>query len=90
MIDDTACAGLMVDIVRDRVENVDLNDGGKIALAVWEYYDKNMLEAFKDAEHAQSLRALGLWSDVEYAALQDESKIVPKLAIWQGLKAVVT
>jgi len=27
---------------------------------------------------------------VEYAALQDESKIVPKLAIWQGLKAVVT
>lgn len=35
---------------------------------------QNMLEAFKDAEHAQSLRALGLWSDVEYAALQDESK----------------
>jgi len=89
MIDDTACAGLMVDIVRDRVENVDLNDGGKIALAVWEHYDKNMLEVFKDAEHAQSLRALGLWSDVEYAALQDESKIVPKLAIWQGLKTVI-
>jgi len=89
MIDDTACAGLMVSVMRDMAEGIDLNDGGKIAWAIWKHYNCNLLDAFGDAEHAHGLKELGLWDDVVYASCQDKSEVVPRLTKWNGFKAVV-
>ncbi|HPP13784.1 2-phosphosulfolactate phosphatase [Acetomicrobium flavidum] len=89
MVDDTACAGLMVNTMKEMTERVDLNDGGKIAWAIWKHYHCDLLEAFKDAEHARRLEELGLWNDVVYASCQNKSEVVPRLTLWNGLKAVI-
>ncbi|MBC7322172.1 MAG: 2-phosphosulfolactate phosphatase [Acetomicrobium sp.] len=89
MIDDTACAGMMAEIAKNRNQSLKLNDGAKIAIATWEYYDKNLMRAMTDAEHALSLKDLGLWSDVEYASRIDESHTIPRLTRWNNLPAIM-
>jgi len=83
-LDDSACAGVLVDITLGKEPKVLLSDGARIARSVWCNYGENMEEALKDASHAHFLLELGFGDDIRLACQLGASASVPKLAFISG------
>ncbi|HPU78098.1 MAG TPA: 2-phosphosulfolactate phosphatase [Thermosynergistes sp.] len=89
-LDDSACAGALVDIALEKEPKALLSDGARIVHSVWCNYGRNMEEALKDASHARFLLELGFGDDIRLACQLGASASVPKLAFVNERWTVLT
>jgi 2-phosphosulfolactate phosphatase len=87
-LEDTVCAGAIVEVVRELDAGVALADSAWAALHLWKWYDGDATRAFGHSTHGRALRALGFERDLEHAARVDTSDVVPMLAPEDGIKVV--
>lgn len=83
-LDDSACAGALVEIALERKQETRLTDGARIAHSVWRSYGKDMREALRDASHTYLLSELGFDDDIHLACQFGATAFVPKLAFING------
>lgn len=72
-IEDTFAAGAYVSAFRQRLPDLNLHGGARLALKLYEAYGRNPLTAFADSPHADHLRKLKFDADLTYAAKIDAS-----------------
>jgi 2-phosphosulfolactate phosphatase len=78
-LDDTVCAGAIVQAIRQRVAGVTLNDAGHSALRLNEVYGGDLEALFRMTAAGQQLLEAGLESDLPLCAELDRRDVVPKL-----------
>ncbi len=74
-LDDTACAGLLVELLLKRGE-AELDDGARMALAVWRDGGGNLPALLRSSDHGKTLLSLGFEEDVRFAGEIDRSGVV--------------
>ena len=78
-IEDTFAAGAYVAAFRDAEPDLILRGGARLALRVYEAYERNPKAAFGDSPHADCLLGLGFEADLAYAETIDASAVVAVL-----------
>ncbi|MDD2206820.1 MAG: 2-phosphosulfolactate phosphatase [Aminobacterium sp.] len=74
--DDGACAGMLVHMLQKKDSSLVLRDGASTALAMWNYAERDLLNALNKAEHAKSLYELNMESDILFASQIDVTRTV--------------
>lgn len=81
---DTLCAGMLIE---ELGSDLQLNDLGEAARALYQIAKPNLLEAIEQSDHGRRLLELGFKKDVIYCATANILPIVPALVngevIWQ-------
>ena len=72
-IEDTFAAGAYVSAFRQRLPDLNLHGGARLALKLYEAYGRNPRAAFIDSPHADHLRKLQFDADLSFAAEIDAS-----------------
>ena len=78
-LEDTLCAGLLVEGVASEAEVARLGDAAQMAFALWRGSRAQLARALFGAEHTQRLIALGHADDVTYCARTDALPVLPLL-----------
>lgn len=78
-LEDTLCAGLLVDGVTSEGEVARLGDAAQMAFALYRGSQSQLARALFGAEHTQRLIALGYADDVTYCARTDALPVLPVL-----------
>ncbi len=78
-LDDTLCAGKLIEIIASETENLGLSDAALAALKLNSVFGDDILEALKATEHGKELMASGFESDIDFIAKIDSMNIVPYL-----------
>lgn len=78
-LDDAVCAGALVEAI-ERELQVEPSDSARAARLLYESYG-NVADALADAEHARSLVAIGLETDVSFCAQRDRFGVAPVLSM---------
>jgi len=84
VLDDCLCAGLLLEEILRETGNIDLDDGAKVVLAVWEFYGKDLKKGVYMSESAKLLMELGMEEDIEYCCKVNCSTVVPTVALLDG------
>lgn len=83
-MDDAVCSGLLVaELLRQRPDIV-LDDGARIALALWESLGGDLEKGVRMASHIGMLKRLGMEADVDFCCERDTSRMVPEMSIHRG------
>ncbi|MCL2767394.1 MAG: 2-phosphosulfolactate phosphatase [Synergistaceae bacterium] len=94
-VDDTICAGLLIEKLCGFLPDCVMSDGAVIALNAW----KNSMGSFehniRTAVHAKFLEKIGFGRDISYACEQDRSVYVPEVKevadfCDSGLRPIIT
>ncbi len=83
-LEDTLCAGLLVERLLSESDRRFLGNGAREALAAWVKSGRT-LEAAKESEHARRLVELGFSEDLDFCCQIDGFQAVPRVASPQGL-----
>jgi 2-phosphosulfolactate phosphatase len=83
-LEDTLCAGLLVERLLSQSDRHLPGNGARKALAAWVDSGRT-LEAAKESEHARRLLELGFSEDLDFCCQIDGFRSVPRLASLQGL-----
>jgi len=83
-LEDTLCAGLLVERLLSESDRRSLGNGAREALAAWVKSGRT-LEAAKESEHARRLVELGFSEDLDFCCQIDGFQAVPRVASPQGL-----
>lgn len=83
-LEDSLCAGLLVERLLSESKEFRLGGGAERALAAWQESGRSM-EAAKNSVHARRLMDLGFSEDVEFCCQVDGFTSVPRLAPFQDL-----
>lgn len=86
-LDDTACAGLLAELLLKRGE-AELDDGARMALAVWRDGGRDLPALLADSDHGKTLFSLGFEEDIRYAGQIDSSTAVCCLGTSKTLPAL--
>ncbi|HZP56913.1 MAG TPA: 2-phosphosulfolactate phosphatase [Dehalococcoidia bacterium] len=89
-LEDTACAGAIVEALRDSDPALALGDDAWAALHLWRWYRGDAMRAFRQSAHGRALIALGFERDLRYAAGLDRSDVVPMLRNEDGVLTLRT
>jgi 2-phosphosulfolactate phosphatase len=94
-IDDTICAGMIVERFCRFLPNFILSDGADIALKVWKNTRGSFEHNIKNAAHAKYLKKIGFDEDISFACERDSVAYVPEVREVSdfcdgGLRAVIT
>lgn len=77
-LDDTACAGLLLDLLLKRGE-AELDDGALMARALWQNGGEDLPALLADSDHGKILLSLGFEGDIRFAGEIDRSSVVSRL-----------
>lgn len=83
-LDDTACAGLIVDHFLEIVPTAELDDGACLALSFWREGEGKLEPLVRQAGHARFLKEKGLDEDICFCCQVDRSSSVPLLGGFGG------
>jgi 2-phosphosulfolactate phosphatase len=80
-LEDTLCAGLLVDklLTDKKGQAFTLSDGAAAARILYEKYRGNEFAALRDSEHGKYLSMIGFGKDIEIASRIDTSQALPIL-----------
>jgi len=87
-LEDTACAGAIVEAARETDPAIELQDGAWAAYHLWRWYRGDAYRAFRHAAHGRALLAAGFERDLRYAAQLDVFETVPVLYDEDGVKTM--
>jgi len=76
-MDDTICAGLMVERFCRLLPNIILSDGANIALKIWKSTKGSFEHNIRVADHAKFLKKIGYNEDISFACERDSVAYVP-------------
>lgn len=76
-LEDAACAGRYVRLIRQQLPDVALNDAARACAILEERYGEDVRRVFADAEHGQALTEAGYARDLEWCAAIDSYPVVP-------------
>ncbi|MCL1940867.1 MAG: 2-phosphosulfolactate phosphatase [Synergistaceae bacterium] len=94
-IDDTICAGMMIEKICNFLPEHVMSDGANIALRTWINSTGSFEHNIRSAVHAKFLEKIGFSRDISYACEQDVSTCVPEVSevpdfCESGLRAMIT
>ena len=94
-VDDTICAGLIVDRLCRFLPNYIMSDGADIALKMWKTARSSFENNVKASTHAKYLSKIGFNGDISFACERDSAAYVPEVKevsdyCESGLRAVIT
>ena len=78
-MDDTICAGLMVERFCRFLPNIVLSDGANIALKIWKSTKGSFEHNIRIADHAKFLKKIGYSEDISFACERDSVAYVPEV-----------
>lgn len=76
-LEDTVCAGMLIDEVLKIKGDVELSDASKVALDLFMKYGDDLPGLFAISEHGKVLAAEGFTADLEYCAQKNLTDVVP-------------
>jgi 2-phosphosulfolactate phosphatase len=76
-IEDTVCAGLIVQEIQKHLENVILSDGSAAALSLAKSHEGNLSKMIFESEHGKTLVENGFEEDVVYCSRLNSSTYIP-------------
>jgi len=76
-VEDTLCAGLIVDRLSDVAE---LSDKAMACQAMYQGFSSNFAERVKNSSHAQYLTQIGFAKDVDFCLQHDHFTVVPEFS----------
>lgn len=78
-LEDVLAAGCVVERVLRHLQETDLSDAARLALAAWERARDRWPETLHESAHARHLERLGFAADLQLAARLDVLDVVPRL-----------
>lgn len=76
-LEDSLCAGFIVDKILQKEKDVFLTDSAKTVILLKKKYHQNILEALKESEHGNLLMQNGFEKDVEFCAQNSVVNLIP-------------
>lgn len=76
-MEDSVCAGMMLDEIRKTTPDVELTDSGKACLVLYESVKDDLLAMIKKTEHGRILEEKGFAEDLDHCAKVGISDLVP-------------
>ncbi len=76
-LEDSVCAGLLVERLLRSAENIELNDAARVGLVLAGSYSGDLLTCFRECSHGQTLIRAGFESDLELCAAVDTLDVLP-------------
>lgn len=76
-LEDSACAGMLIEEMRKKETNVELSDSSLAALALYNEFGTNILEMLKHSEHGKKLLENGFEKDLEYCSNYSVTSSIP-------------
>jgi 2-phosphosulfolactate phosphatase len=74
-LEDTVCAGMMIDLLRKR--GIDVTDAARAASIVYKAFDGHLVEMARISEHGRTLIRLGFEEDLGFCVQTNVSSLVP-------------
>lgn len=78
-LEDTAAAGAMVEAAMEADGALTMTDASWAALHLWHWFKRDPMRVFRQSAHGRALAAIGLESDLAYAAQLDVYDSVPQV-----------
>lgn len=78
-LEDTLCAGMIIDRLTEGALPKDARDGAKVAYVLSEKYKDNVESILETSNHADRLRELGYEKDISYCSQIDITQTLPVL-----------
>ena len=76
-LEDSACAGMLIEEMRKKEVDVELSDSSLAALALYNEFGTNILEMLKHSEHGKKLLENGFERDLEYCSKYSVTSTIP-------------
>lgn len=76
-LEDTACAGLFVQHITEKLIKAEINDAAQAAMAIDKKFGANRKKLFKSSSHGIALADAGFAEDLEACAALDSYSVVP-------------
>ncbi len=76
-LEDTVCAGMLIDEVLKLGGDLELSDASKVALDLYNKYGDDLAGLFAISEHGNVLKTEGFSADLEYCAQKNLTDVVP-------------
>ncbi|UCH65496.1 MAG: 2-phosphosulfolactate phosphatase [Ignavibacterium sp.] len=76
-LEDSACAGMLIEEMRKKHFEVELSDSSLAALALYNEFGTNILEMLKHSEHGKKLLENGFEKDLEYCSNYSVTSSIP-------------
>ena len=95
VVEDTVCAGLIIERLCRFLPNFTMSDGADIALRMWKNTRSSFEHNIRAAGHAKLLKKIGFSEDISYACERDTVRYVPEVKevsdfCDKGLRALIT
>jgi 2-phosphosulfolactate phosphatase len=87
-LEDTVCAGAIVEVARERDGALALADDAWAALHLWQFYRGDAERVFRQSAHGRLLRELGFTTDLDHAAQVDHYGSVPQMFDEDGVRTL--
>jgi 2-phosphosulfolactate phosphatase len=78
-LEDSVCAGGMIDKLSETRKDLELTDSAHAAVILWNHYKENILGLLKNCEHGRYLESLGMGADLEFCSQLSVSDRIPAL-----------
>jgi 2-phosphosulfolactate phosphatase len=78
-LEDTVCAGKLVELVKTKNENLELSDSAKASLILSSSYGNDIKQMLEESEHGLELINAGYKEDLEFISKMNSINIVPYL-----------
>lgn len=76
-LEDTVCAGMLIDEVMKLGGEIELSDASTVALELFRKYGDDLAGLFAVSEHGRVLASEGFTADLEYCAQKNITDVVP-------------
>jgi 2-phosphosulfolactate phosphatase len=76
-LEDSLCAGALIEGIMKKEKEISLSDSAKGALALNSYFGRNKLNVLKESEHGKILVKNGFLKDLEFCSEENTNSIVP-------------
>jgi 2-phosphosulfolactate phosphatase len=76
-IEDSLCAGFMIDIIAKELITLPLDDGSLMARNFYETNSENLLHLVANSEHGHFLESLGYEEDLKTCCAINTTKVIP-------------
>lgn len=76
-LDDTVCAGMLVDEIKKLVSELELSDSALAAFNLYQTYKNELLQMMQQSKHGQYLIENDLIDDIKFCSQVNKSQVIP-------------